>query len=84
MFSSLTAEASSLQSSKPTYVLALRYAPPVSLLTRSLQGEFLATGAETGTKFTGVELYEGEWFDYDEKAGEEVSITNIHWEIRRA
>jgi hypothetical protein len=44
----------------------------------------LATGAETGTKFTGVELYEGEWFDYDEKAGEEVSITNVHWEIRRA
>ncbi|CAO2650288.1 Nn.00g015800.m01.CDS01 [Neocucurbitaria sp. VM-36] len=47
-------------------------------------GEFLATGAESGTKFSGIELYEGEWFDYDEKAGEEVSITGIQWEIRRA
>ena len=48
------------------------------------QGEFLATGAESGTKFTGVELTEGEWFDYDEKAGEEVSITNVKWQVRRA
>ncbi|CAI6262995.1 unnamed protein product [Periconia digitata] len=47
-------------------------------------GEFLATGAESNTKFTGVELTEGEWFDYDEKAGEEVSITNVKWAIRRA
>lgn len=49
-----------------------------------IQGEFLATGAESGTKFTGVDLSEGEWFDYDEKAGEEVSITGVEWEIRRA
>jgi hypothetical protein len=48
------------------------------------QGEFLATGAESGTKFTGVDLSEGEWFDYDEKAGEEVSITGVKWAIRRA
>ncbi|KAF2690995.1 DUF866-domain-containing protein [Lentithecium fluviatile CBS 122367] len=47
-------------------------------------GEFLATGAESGTKFTGVDLSEGEWFDYDEKAGEEVSVTGVKWEIRRA
>ena len=31
-----------------------------------------------------VELTEGEWFDYDEKAGEEVSIKDITWEIVRA
>lgn len=48
------------------------------------EGEFLATGAESGTKFTAVDLSEGEWFDYDEKAGEEVSITGVQWEIRRA
>ncbi|KAF1953328.1 DUF866-domain-containing protein [Byssothecium circinans] len=48
------------------------------------EGEFLATGVESGTKFTGVDLSEGEWFDYDEKAGEEVSITNVKWSIRRA
>ncbi|KAM3424437.1 hypothetical protein BST61_g6441 [Cercospora zeina] len=37
-------------------------------------GEWKATGAESGTKFTGIDLTEGEWFDYDEKAGEEVTI----------
>ncbi|KAF2639818.1 DUF866-domain-containing protein [Massarina eburnea CBS 473.64] len=48
------------------------------------EGEFLAAGAESGTKFTAVDLSEGEWFDYDEKSGEEVSITNVKWSIRRA
>jgi len=47
-------------------------------------GEWLATGAESGTKFTAIDLSEGEWFDYDEKAGEEVSIREVKWEIRRA
>jgi hypothetical protein len=49
-----------------------------------LQGEFLAVGAESPTKFAGIDLAEDEWFDYDEKTGEEVSITNVKWEIRRA
>lgn len=48
------------------------------------QGEWLADGLESGTKFTGIELEDGEWFDYDEKAGEEVSIKELVWEIRRA
>ncbi|PSN72970.1 DUF866-domain-containing protein [Corynespora cassiicola Philippines] len=48
------------------------------------EGEFLAEGTETGSKFTSIDLSEGEWFDYDEKASEEVSITNVKWEIRRA
>ncbi|KAI4707945.1 hypothetical protein J4E89_007575 [Alternaria sp. Ai002NY15] len=48
------------------------------------EGEFLATGTESGTKFSGIELPDGEWYDYDEKAGEEVSVTNVEWEIRRA
>ena len=50
----------------------------------SQQGEFEATGSESGTKFTAIDLNEGEWFDYDEKAGEEVSIKDVKWEIRRA
>jgi hypothetical protein len=29
-------------------------------------------------------LTDGEWFDYDEKAGEEVSIKELTWEIKRA
>lgn len=41
-------------------------------------------GLESNTKFDGVELTEGEWFDYDEKAGEEVSIKDISWDIVRA
>jgi hypothetical protein len=48
------------------------------------QGEFEAVGTESGTKFTAVDLSEGEWFDYDEKAGEEVSIKEVKWEIRKA
>jgi Eukaryotic protein of unknown function (DUF866) len=47
------------------------------------QGEFEAMGTESGTKFTGVDLGDGEWFDYDEKASEEVSIKDVKWEIRR-
>lgn len=50
----------------------------------STQGEWLAEGIDSGTKFTGIELTDGEWYDYDEKAGEEVSIKDISWEIRRS
>lgn len=49
-----------------------------------LQGEWLATGIDSGSKFTAIDLTEGEWFDYDEKAGEEVSIKDIKWEVRRS
>lgn len=55
-----------------------------SVADQQHQGEWLATGDETGTKFEGIELHEGEWFDYDEKASDEVSITNLVWEVRRA
>ncbi|KAG5916591.1 hypothetical protein E4U61_003504 [Claviceps capensis] len=48
------------------------------------EGEWLAEGTDSGTKFTGIDLSDGEWFDYDEKAGDEVSIKDIQWEIRRA
>jgi hypothetical protein len=48
------------------------------------QGEWQAVGTETGTKFAEIDLTDGEWFDYDEKAGEEVSVKEIKWEIGRA
>jgi len=57
---------------------------PTSCKLMNVQGEWEAKGLESGTKFTGIDLGEGEWFDYDEKAGEEVSIKDIKWEIRRA
>ncbi|KAI0469349.1 hypothetical protein F4859DRAFT_487862 [Xylaria cf. heliscus] len=50
----------------------------------SPEGEWLAEGTESGTKFEGIELLEGEWFDYDEKANDEVSIKELRWNIKRA
>ncbi|KLJ05336.1 hypothetical protein EMPG_11183 [Blastomyces silverae] len=47
-------------------------------------GEWEAKGAESSTAFSSVDLSDGEWYDYDEKAGEEVSIKDVSWEIRRA
>ncbi|EFR01874.1 DUF866 domain-containing protein [Nannizzia gypsea CBS 118893] len=47
-------------------------------------GKWEAKGTESGTKFSDISLEEGEWYDFDEKQGEEVSITEISWEIRRA
>ncbi|MCJ1246439.1 hypothetical protein MMC30_003646 [Trapelia coarctata] len=49
-----------------------------------VDGEWKAKGLESNTIFTGIDLQEGEWFDYDEKVGEEVSIKDLKWEIRRA
>ena len=57
--------------------------PRHAVILNLLKGEWLATGIESGSKFTAIELTEGEWFDYDEKAGEEVSIKDLKWEIRR-
>lgn len=48
-----------------------------------LQGDWQAKGADSNSAFTGIDLSEGEWYDYDEKAGEEVSITGLEWEIKR-
>lgn len=44
----------------------------------------MADGIDSKTKFTEIDLTEGEWFDYDEKAGEEVSIKELKWEIKRS
>ncbi|KAK2763295.1 hypothetical protein FQN54_009931 [Arachnomyces sp. PD_36] len=46
-------------------------------------GEWEAVGADTGSKFSGIDLAEGEWYDYDEKAGEEVSIKEINFDPRK-
>lgn len=52
-------------------------------LTRNIQGEWQASSSSNSTKFTGIDLSEGEWYDYDEKAGEEVSVKEVKWEIRK-
>lgn len=48
-----------------------------------IQGEWEATGAESSTPFSGIDLSDGEWYDYDEKAGEEVSIKEVEWKLGR-
>ncbi|KAJ2159006.1 hypothetical protein GGF46_003339 [Coemansia sp. RSA 552] len=40
-------------------------------------GEWKARGSESGTVFDDVNLDEGEWFGYDEEAGEAVSVSDI-------
>ena len=50
----------------------------------SPEGQWLVDGEESSTKFADVELTDGEWYDYDEKAGEEVSIKDLSWDIQRA
>ncbi|THY48608.1 DUF866-domain-containing protein [Aureobasidium pullulans] len=47
-------------------------------------GEWKATGVDSNTKFDAIDLTEGDWYDYDEKASEEVSIQGQKWEIKRA
>jgi hypothetical protein len=49
-----------------------------------VQGDWLATGIESGTKFEAISFEEGDWYEYDEKAGDEVSIKDLKWEIRKA
>ncbi|RKF55624.1 UPF0587 protein C2D10.03c [Erysiphe neolycopersici] len=47
------------------------------------EGEWLANGTQSGNLFTKIDLTEGEWFDYDESSGEEVSIVDLKWEISK-
>lgn len=54
-----------------------------AIFTDTLQGEWEAKGTDSSTPFTGIDLSEGEWYDYDEKAGEEVSIKEITWTVGR-
>jgi len=48
-----------------------------------VQGDWQAKSSVNATKFAAIDLSEGEWYDYDEKASEEVSVKEIKWEIRR-
>ncbi|KAK9446796.1 uncharacterized protein V1518DRAFT_423079 [Limtongia smithiae] len=45
-------------------------------------GEWTCKSTENTTVFSEVDLEPGEWFDYDEKAGQEVMITDVKWQIR--
>lgn len=47
-------------------------------------GLFEAKGAESTTKFEEIELNEDEFYDYDDNAGNEVSITEVSWDVVRS
>lgn len=44
------------------------------------QGRFKCRGE---VAFDDVDLEENEWYDYDDEAGNEVSITDVEWDIGR-
>jgi hypothetical protein len=69
---------------KPDVSLSMQTCSVFFVLMYFIQGEWEAKGVESSTPFTGIELGEGEWYDYDEKAGEEVSIKEMSWTITRA
>lgn len=49
------------------------------------QGNFEAIGShKSKTPFNEIDLSEGEFYDYDDNAGNEVSITEIEWTIVRS
>ncbi|KAI8926889.1 hypothetical protein BC831DRAFT_454810 [Entophlyctis helioformis] len=45
---------------------------------------FQAVGVESNTKFKEIDLTDREWADYDEKAGESVSVLDVETKIERA
>lgn len=47
-------------------------------------GQWQCRGADSPTKFEEVDLEDGEWYDYDDNAGEEVSVTEISFDIARS
>lgn len=51
----------------------------IDFVSFKADGKFECTGEESNTKFQDVDLEDNEWYDYDDKAGSEVSITNIEW-----
>lgn len=51
--------------------------------SHALQGDWEVKGAESNTPFSAIDLSDGEWYDYDEKSGEEVSIKEITWTVGR-
>lgn len=47
------------------------------------EGRFECRGLNSTAKFDEVDLEDGEWYDYDDNGGEEVSVVDVKWEISR-
>lgn len=46
-------------------------------------GQWQCHGVTSPTIFDEVDLEDGEWYDYDDNAGEEVSVSEVSFEIAR-
>ncbi|ORY85659.1 hypothetical protein BCR37DRAFT_391424 [Protomyces lactucae-debilis] len=46
-------------------------------------GDWMCKGENGKSTFGAIDLGEGEWYDYDDNAGAEVSITEVEWSIER-
>ncbi|KAI8341317.1 DUF866-domain-containing protein [Chlamydoabsidia padenii] len=55
----------------------------LELVDFSPRDVWTAKGSETETSFDDIDLFEGEWADYDEKAGEPVGISNIEIQFKK-
>lgn len=69
-------------SNKPVTILTID-SRGLDVLEFIPEGEFRCVGEESGTIFKEVELSEGEWYDYDNEAGDEVSVTEVKWIVER-
>ena len=48
-----------------------------------MQDGFSAEGADSGTKFEDIDLSEGDWTEYDEKANASVEIMEVSSQIKK-
>lgn len=49
----------------------------------SLDDDGEVSSAKGATEFAEVDLEDNEWYDYDDNKGNEVSITNIEWALKK-
>lgn len=70
------------ESGKPLSILQID-ARGIEFTEFHADGKFQCSGVNSNTKFKEVDLVDGEWYDYDEDAGEEVSITDIKWDLKK-
>lgn len=47
------------------------------------EGRWMGKAANSTSVFDEIDLEDGEWYDYDDNKGEEVSVTDFKWEISR-
>lgn len=47
-------------------------------------GQWQCHSSNSVTQFSEVDLEDGEWYDYDDNAGEEVSVTEVSFDIARS